>query len=249
MFPFDELNQLYRLFRLDGVQEWYAYQDATPSHRFMTALKWFPTKELCCEFSIRDDYPDDLLIKLTRFTDTQVDSLSCEKQITKISNSQQGIHFTTVVYINHECHNSFKYQIPSLQPKTLVAFPSFDCEFSGDETPVQISCMRGDFVSTVDWNRKPVPKVLMRYANHRTKSKSTRKKLGLTRMEILINEIKNLKESPESFVELENFRHQKCLIMSKGETNHLSFGDLELSTNDTVNFATRFIYEGMKGTC
>ena len=69
--------------------------------------------------------------------------------------------------------------------------------------------------------------------------------MGLASIEALTNEVKNLKDSPKSFIEIENFMHQQCLISSDGDRNHLSFGDLDLSSNDTLSFVDHFVYKGM----
>ena len=232
---------------VNGASDWYAYEVRTPAHRFLNIVKWFSEKELCCEFTARDSFPAALLTGLLSFTDENVSELSCEKRITKLSQISRESSFTAVAYINCESHNAFKSEVPLLHPRTLVAFPVHDCEFSGDESAEQIQCMRSDFVATINWNREPAPKILMRYDNRKTRSKSIGKKLKLAGLATVMNEITNLQDAPESFIEIANYKHQQCLIVSKGSTNHISIVDLELSLPDTVNFVNRFIRYGING--
>ena len=244
MFPEDDLGERFDLTDLEGGCNWKMYRVRTPAHRFTHFLKWFPDENLCVQFSVRDNFSALMPLNLAQFTDAHLSELSCKKKIAKIEAEGTLGPFSAVVYIAPECHSAFKVQIPRLYEQTLVGFPVFDCEFSGDESVEEIICIRRDFLASVDWRRDPVPKILMRYKNHKTKSNSVGGAFGLASLEVLVNEVLNLEGAVDSTVEVINYLHQKCSILSHGDVNFVSGANRELSPSDSIGFVKKFVLNG-----
>jgi len=71
--------------------------------------------------------------------------------------------------------------------KQSLHFLLIIANFSGGETVEEIEVLRRYSVTTLDWKRKTSPKVLMRYENPKTQSKSG-KDLKLTNYSTLLHE-------------------------------------------------------------
>ncbi len=109
--------------------------------------------------------------------------------------------------------------------------------------------MRKEFVSTLDWNRQISPKILMRYDNSKTRAKSIGSKRGLANQTTLFRELQNLIGAEGSFVEVENYQGQLCLITTENE--HFKIVTEDSTKNKTIEradigeFIRNFLIEGL----
>ncbi|MGW6062806.1 hypothetical protein [Streptomyces sp. NPDC055189] len=116
--------------------------------------------------------------------------------------------FDVVVGLSPGTHGFYRVENPDLTPHVRLVFPAYAYEFSGTETLDEaISRYRMLRLSGFD-RRDPVPYLKMRYANTRTRGRSTNPGRGYTKERTLEQELRQLENALGSFVEFEN-RHGK----------------------------------------
>ncbi|MGW0909331.1 hypothetical protein [Streptomyces sp. NPDC002853] len=114
--------------------------------------------------------------------------------------------FDVVVGVAPEVHGFYRVENPDLTQHVRLVFPAYAHEFSGTESlPESITRYRMLRLADFD-RRKPVPYLKMRYANTRTRSRSTNPGRGYSEEHRLAEELRQLENAPGSFVEFEN-RH------------------------------------------
>ena len=91
-------------------------------------------------------------------------------------------------------------------------FPSYHCEYSGNETPKELTLRNAKLVDPANLQRDPIPVVRLRYSNTRTKGRTLGDKRGLDNSAVLFGEIKKLANSAGSFVEFENYLGQTRMV-------------------------------------
>lgn len=119
-----------------------------------------------------------------------------------------GFAFDTVAATSPEVHRFYSYENPELMPLVRVVLPAYACEFSGEESESEAITRYKMLGKSRLLARDPVPFLKMRYANTRTKARSTNPGRGFTEELRLQQELRDMDGAPESFVEFEN-RHAK----------------------------------------
>ncbi|MEV0529402.1 hypothetical protein AB0I66_38895 [Streptomyces sp. NPDC050439] len=120
----------------------------------------------------------------------------------------EGFEFDTVAATSPEVHRFYAYENPELMPLVRVVFPAYACEFSGEESESEAITRYKMLGKSRLLARDPVPFLKMRYANTRTKARSTNPGRGFTEERNLQLELRDMDGAPDSFVEFEN-RHAK----------------------------------------
>lgn len=120
----------------------------------------------------------------------------------------KGFEFDTVAATSPEVHRFYAYENPELMPLVRVVLPAYACEFSGEESESEAITRYKMLGKSRLLGRDPVPFLKMRYANTRTKARSTDPGRGFTEEHRLHQELRDMDGAPESFVEFEN-RHAK----------------------------------------
>ena len=92
---------------------------------------------------------------------------------------------------------------PDLTPHVRLTFPAYVCEFSGDET-LDEAITRYRMLRLNNLGRDPVPFLKMRYANTRTRGKSTNPGRGFTDPARLVEELRLMDGGTGRIVEFEN---------------------------------------------
>ncbi|MET8449861.1 hypothetical protein [Streptomyces sp. NPDC005209] len=115
-----------------------------------------------------------------------------------------GYTFDSVAAVVPEVHGHHKVQHPDLTPLTYIVFPGYACEFSGRETLPEAEARYHKMLPTAEIERGPLPFLKMRFDNPRTGGGSTNPERALTYPEVLLNELPELEDTPEAFVEYEN---------------------------------------------
>ena len=204
------------------LDDCYLYSIETPAHTFTNLIR-LKDAQTCFLVPNRDHFDAKLALNVAAFAQLQLESIDRAKPITKLSHFEaQGYPFDTVVILNPTAHDSFVTESTILQMATYLAFPAFNCEFSGDEDADTVKLMRKKFVSTLDWRREPCPKISMRFNNAQTLARSVGSKWGLTTLDVCLHEIKCLPPDDHSFVELLNFSKIYCRIVNRGSWYHLT---------------------------
>ncbi|WP_406716365.1 hypothetical protein [Streptomyces althioticus] len=99
----------------------------------------------------------------------------------------------------------YRNEKPELTPRVRLAFPAYSCEFSGNET-LDEAITRYRTLGLTDLRRGPSPFLKTRYANTRTRGRSTDPGRGLADSDRLLDELRAIEGGAGSFVEFEN-RH------------------------------------------
>jgi hypothetical protein len=125
--------------------------------------------------------------------------------------------FDILVLLGPEAHRHFE-KLPDLQEQSAVVFPAYACEFSGTEEVSVMRTLRKYFVSTLDWDRPPQPRLLAMHRNEKTGSRSPGQKRGLARFDKTLREIESLPAGAANFVEVENLWGHVLKFQRSGET-------------------------------
>lgn len=217
------LSGLYELAVFDEVGLW-TFQVSTPAHRFTTVVGSLPGGALAA-LTARDQFSVDLARSLFARLRSE-GQYPLPRALTVLDGFHcPGFTFDSVGVIGPTAHDDFVAESSLLHDHTLAVFPMYRCEFSGDEAADEVRLVRRISVVTIDWNRLPSPKVKMSYCNPRTKSSSRGRSLGLTTEDVAFREIRNAEGVVGAFLELENFRHERCQIRARLSDFEVGFGD------------------------
>ena len=134
-----------------------------------------------------------------------------------------GTGFNGVLLVGPSVHRQYQTISPRLHDLTLVAFPVFPGEFSGDEKPDHIDLIRREVVNPLNWKRAPSPQVWLRFKDAVTGVRSTGKKPGLTTEASLLKMLQSMAPAEGSFVEITNFRGEKVTLTTTADGFELTF--------------------------
>lgn len=194
----------------------FLYQDQTPSHKFTTVIASV-NDGLCMRLTARDHFDRDLATVVLNAVLHKQSIISVAKPIVIIDGlAVPSYTFDSVAVLSPSCANSYRHTSGILNKRTFAVFPIHRCELSGDEPPDLIELIRHDFLPSLDWTRGPCPKILMAFNNTATGSGSTDTQPRLAQMKDLMCELEALDGAEESWIILENYKHQRCRIEWKG---------------------------------
>ncbi|MFG3100258.1 hypothetical protein ACGFZL_07050 [Streptomyces sp. NPDC048182] len=112
---------------------------------------------------------------------------------------------SAVVGVAPEVHRFYRVEKPGLTEHVRLMSPAYACEFSGQET-LEEAVTRYRALGLTDLDRDPLPVVKMRFANTRTRGRSTDQGRARADPRRLFTELRSIEGDPGSFVEFEN-RH------------------------------------------
>lgn len=218
--------------------------DETPSHKFIYIF--ISKNDFIINIAVRDFLDINIISKLSeKISKLNIDNIP--ENIQKIQDVNfVGLNFNSLMLLPPSYHimgYEDTEEIPFLE-NTIIAFPIYHCEFSGNETPDEIKYMRRDIVSTIDWNREITPKIKIRYKNFITKSKTVGNRFYLSKESTLINEINDLKDD-KSFIELENYSNKIIVLKSVGKFIRVTLKDeilFEGETDNVKKYVCNYIY-------
>jgi hypothetical protein len=133
--------------------------------------------------------------------------------------SAQETKFDTVVAAAPSIHELHKVENPPLHDVTYRIFPAYRCEFSGRETPKEAVLRMAKMVDPANLDREPQPVVRIRYLNPRTKGRTLGDRRGLITPMVVFGEVKKLENTPDGFVEFENYLGQVRKVTWQGGFN------------------------------
>ncbi|WP_452229000.1 hypothetical protein [Lacinutrix sp. MEBiC02404] len=179
----------------------------TPSFGFYTF--YFNAKNKKIEITIRNfsKFEENGLLELINYLK--------EKEITtnfnKINNvSFKNLEFNSLIVYQNNFEDSTETDVSK-----YTAFPIYECEFSGNESGNELSFLRRNMITTINWRRKPSPIVKMKFKNLSTGVKSTGNKFNYFSKSDFFNEIKSLRKTG-SFIEVKNYKNEHCKIIIEG---------------------------------
>ena len=182
----------------------------TPAHEFTDVLRVVGDSDAWLQLvTARDSFSADIAQRLLRAVD--IDDLRRAGALPITIVEGELTPFDCMALVGPKAHDMYRYQDPILGQRTVVAFPAYRCEFSGDEAAEEVRLMRERFVSTLDWKRQPTPKVEMRFVNTRSGARSRGNRFGLVDLPYALHEVVELQGSG-GYVDLRNFRREACRV-------------------------------------
>jgi hypothetical protein len=160
------------------------------------------------QLSSRDSYDQDLAVSTLSFARAHEDEIFARNAFL---GSLEGFEspvvraFDAVVGIAPEVHRFYRAEKPELTEYVRLAYPAYACEFSGREN-LDEAITRYRMLGLTDLDRAPLPFLKMRYANTRTRGRSTNPGRGFAEPDRLMKEFRMMEGGAGSFVEFEN-RH------------------------------------------
>lgn len=200
------------------------------------------------QLNTRDDSDLALIVPVLAFARDHTDAVLAAAPFAVVEGftSPSATPFDTVAAAIPAVHRYLEYEAPELNEVTYAVFPAYRCEFSGLETQLEATYRFDDMIDTTDLQRSPSPWVRMRYDNPKTGMGSVGPNLGIASVDRLMEELSDLENADNAFVEFENFR---------SETRHVFWsGGLRLTHGDQIRtmemaellaWAHGFVYEGV----
>lgn len=148
--------------------------------------------------------------------------------------------FSSLILIPYEYYQTGHEARPKyILEKTIWAVPIYDCEFSGDESPLEIQAMIRKPYETIDiadWKRNVVPKLKMSFTNYSTQSGTKNRIFKIATLDNLSWAMSVLRDDI-SYIGFENYKHEKYKITLvhgiptltpsiKGNTDNGNFNEL-----------------------
>jgi len=244
----NELQEYCEISDLKSIQDWYCYSNKTPAFIFTHYLNFSLLEGHIIKVSIRGEMEVEAVYEFLKSIDKYINA-ECVKRIVKITNiAYKETNFDAMLCIPSLYHTSFATYSDRLHQKTIDVFPIYNCEFSGDESPDTVKFLRQDIVSTVNWNREISPKIRLRYKNHKTKSRTTGRKLHLDKWNNLLHELNILQDCTDSssFIEVENYKNEYIhisilsihILVIRNKKEILLQGELE----EIKRYVTNFVF-------
>ncbi|MFD0551124.1 hypothetical protein ACFQ0X_19450 [Streptomyces rectiviolaceus] len=206
----------------------HGFKNVTPLPGLPDAWHWSPVRTLnfagalsadgrrLLQLSCRDWFDEELAVATMKFARERESEIFARNPHLGTADgftpprTAAGEHraFDVVVGIAPETHGFYRVENPDLTPHVRLVFPAYAHEFSGRET-LDEAITRYRMLRLNEFDRRdPVPYLKMRYANTRTRGRSTNRGRGFTKEQNLEQELRLLENAPGSFVEFEN-RHGK----------------------------------------
>lgn len=141
------------------------YTDKTPSYDYATIVfPIFGTKYFAVLAS-RNGFNEKLARTVIETTNGNTKKIVKSQLIRILQNSlwPNLVPFDSVACLSPSVANHFETVGLDLNMRCFRVFPVYHCEFSGSETAVVLNAMTHGTICTIDWNRNPEPKVLLKY--------------------------------------------------------------------------------------
>lgn len=196
------------------------FRNVTPLPALTDGWSWSPTPRITfagalsadgkrlLQLSGRNSYDEDLAVATLAFAREHEDEIFVRNPCLGSLGGFQppaGRSFDAVVGLAPEVHEFYRVERPELTPHVRLTFPAYSCEFSGAET-LDEAITRYRMLRLNNLDREPLPFLKMRYANTRTRGRSTNQGRGLTEPQRLVEELRWMEGGAGSIVEFEN-RH------------------------------------------
>ncbi|MCF3136056.1 hypothetical protein [Streptomyces olivochromogenes] len=196
------------------------FKGATPLVGLPDGWRWSPAPgidfagalsvdgERLLQLSARDSYDHDLAVATLAFAREHEERIFARNALLGSLGGFEppgGRSFDAVVGIAPEVHRFYRLEKPELDPYVRLMFPAHVCEFSGGET-LDEAVTRYRMLRLTHLDRSPLPFLKMRYANTRTRARSTNPGRGFAEPDRLVEELRRMEGGAGSFVEFEN-RH------------------------------------------
>ena len=221
----------------------------TPSHQFITIVATLLSKDNFIALTARDFFDDSLARGIIDFTrcNTSLD----HQQMIQVTEgfSCPDYSFDSVALLNPLCHRLFQAKNLGLHSKVFEVFPTFRCEFVGNESCEIIDHIRHHLICTLDWHRQISPRASAKIVNFATRVKTRDDDRALLRVDYLLHELSCLVNDGRSYIAVENYRTENCIFRAKTDAFVVAAlqlaGDLELLKNQLRDWIMVFLTQGL----
>lgn len=202
------------------------------------------------QLSGRDSYDQELAVAALGFARAHEDEMFLRNAFL---GSLDGFHspggqrFDAVVGVAPEVHRFYRAEKPELTEHVRLVYPAYACEFAGTET-LDEAITRYRTLGLTDLGRSALPYLKMRFANTRTRGRSTNQGRGLADPQRLVTELRAIEGGAGSFVEFEN-RHGHVWRVEWHGTWYLAEWDTasgtprEIGIDELIEFAVARLHD------
>jgi len=141
------------------------YSSSTPSYSYHAVVWPIDMTQYFAVLTARDSYTSQLARHVVKHVNSKGRQLNPEAPITLLEGltASKDIRFDTVVCLAPFVADHYEATDPHFSALCFRVFPAYRCEFSGTETQATLNAMVHETICTVDWNRKPQPKIRMQF--------------------------------------------------------------------------------------
>ncbi|MFE3829554.1 hypothetical protein [Streptomyces sp. NPDC059092] len=180
----------------------------SPNPRFVFSLALSPEGDRAYQMNTLDSFDEGLVKAVLEFSRHR--RLRVEPEVRPFSVAtgfaHAGYRFDSVAAVSPSVHGYHAGRDESLNDSVIAVFPSYRCEFSGNETVEEAAYRFKRMLRPTLTSRAPSPYLRMRYENRKTGGGSVGPTRGFATPDVLLRELGYLEGALGSFVEFENFR-------------------------------------------
>ncbi|POP40661.1 hypothetical protein CHU32_26140 [Superficieibacter electus] len=163
--------------------------------------------------------------------------LSFNKKITslnKVNISTNHYGFDSLLLAPSGYHGHFNGVLDDKRSELILCSPIYHHEFSGNESVDEFREMRTRRVHIDRWDRKPEPKILVRFNNTKTGGGTIGNEYILMSDARLKSEIHNLNGVVNGFIEVENYLGERIIISTTVNTYQLRLESGEVVVSESI---------------
>lgn len=207
-------------------------EDETPRSTYFYYLRGASTSSGLDFLLVSEHFEDD------EFACSTLQALDSQQavgpQLTLAPTPANAHGFGHLLLAPEQYHSYFRGVLDSKRANLVLGLPVHRCEFSGDESIEEFVFMRRHTISTLDWRRRPEPKVQMRFDNPRTRG-GTGNDAIVAKYDSLIREIRNLSGVSNGFIECANWRGSVIEVLSPQDQQFVLVKDRNDSSRESCN--------------
>jgi hypothetical protein len=195
------------------ADDFYRLKDVVPAFTYhyyvWLAEKTSSGKDLLAVSETRydDDFASHILRSLAR------EAIADELQIRELA-PYGKYKFNALLTAPPDYHSYFKGRLDAERKQLFFCCPIYRYEFGGNETSEEFYALRRDIVPTLDWQREPAPKIVLRFDNPKTGGGTVKRRRIFAKRELLLQEIDKLSGVENGFIEIGNYRGNTAEIRS-----------------------------------
>jgi len=228
-----------------GVPNAFHWQVAGGKFNFVAAIA--PDERHLYQINTRDFFDAELCRETLVFAlENEPTILAKQRSLTVLKGfTPKNFEFETVVALAPRIHPVHKADRPRLHEVTYAVFPAFECELAGDEDDEDLKYIYNKMLKPSELNRDPNPIVRMKFKIQLSGVRSEGSGRILFPLRTLLETVDKIEGSPDSFIELENFKHVVATIVWNDRFKLSMDGkSTSFSSDDLKSWLLRFVIKG-----
>jgi hypothetical protein len=183
----------------------FKFQDVTPKSTYYYYLRVEQYAAPSCDLLLVSENRADDEFALLVLGHVSIEIACTGLQVQDLPTNRYG--FSSLLRADSTYHSYFKGLLDEHRERLVLCLPAHRCEFSGEETREEFALLRREVVQSLNWEREPSPKIILRFDNPKTKG-GTRSSGVFARYNTLLREIDNLIGVPQGFIEITNYQNR-----------------------------------------